>query len=79
MKLVLLVTWLIPHQPPTSYQVPFDSGGLCEIARQSVLADARRLIAEHNQIYINQGKALGMDPSILMDVPPSVSAICVVQ
>ena len=39
MKFVLLVTWIVWHQPPNSYQVIFNSAEACEAAKQSVLAD----------------------------------------
>ena len=45
MKWVLLVTWLVPQQPPNSYQVQFATAGLCNEAANQVRADAARIEA----------------------------------
>jgi len=44
---VLLVTWIVSGQPPSSYQTTFNSAEACELARNAVLADGQRLRAEH--------------------------------
>ena len=46
---VLLVTWFVSGQPPSSYQTTFNSAEACEAARNAVLADGRRLKAELEQ------------------------------
>ena len=43
---VLLVTIMVPQQPPSSYQMTFKSGALCESARAKVLNDMRRVQQE---------------------------------
>jgi hypothetical protein len=79
MKFVLLVTWLVSGQPPNSYQVSFSSAEACEAARQGVLADGRRVKAEHDQVQI--AKALGQDPAIFLagNRSPNVTAVCAAQ
>jgi len=42
-KTVLLVTWIVFGQPPSSYQVTFDSAEACDKAREAVLSDGMRL------------------------------------
>lgn len=81
MKFVLLVTWLVSGQPPNSYQVIFSSAEACEAARQGVLADGRRVKAEHDQVQINAAKALGTDPAIFLagNLSPNVTAVCAAQ
>jgi hypothetical protein len=36
---VLLVTWIVSNQPPSSYQTTFNSAEACEAARNAILAD----------------------------------------
>ncbi len=43
MKAVLLVTWLIFGQSPSSYQVEFDTAEKCGQARSTVLLDYERV------------------------------------
>ncbi len=43
MKTVLLVTWLIFGQSPSSYQVEFDTAEKCAQARSTVLLDYERV------------------------------------
>ena len=43
MKAVLLVTWLIFGQSPSSYQVEFDTAEKCDQARSTVLLDYERV------------------------------------
>ena len=45
MKWMLLVTWLVPQQPPNSYQVQFATEGLSTDAAERVRADAARIQA----------------------------------
>jgi hypothetical protein len=40
---LLLVTWLAYDQPPSHYQVPFNSNEACEAARQQLIKDAERI------------------------------------
>jgi hypothetical protein len=43
---ILLVTWIVSGQPPSSHQATFTSAEACNAARDAVLADGRRLKAE---------------------------------
>jgi hypothetical protein len=75
---ILLVAWLIPGQPPLSYQVAFSSEEACVAARDAVLADGRRVKAEHDQVQINAAKATEVDPALFLasKQSPDVSAVC---
>ena len=76
---LLLVTWLMPEQPPSNYQVAFNSSELCEAARLKVLSEAQRV----RQDKIDQAVRSGVDQftaaRVLMLNAPSVSAVCVAQ
>jgi hypothetical protein len=78
---VLLVTWIVSDQPPSSYQTNFFSAEACAVARDAVLADGRRLQQEHDQRQINAAKAIGKPPELFLSQfrPPAVSAVCVAQ
>jgi hypothetical protein len=39
---VLLVTWIVSGQPPSSYQTTFNSAEVCETVRDAVLTDGQR-------------------------------------
>ena len=43
-KIVLLVTSIVSGQPPSSYQVNFDSCEKCNAARDAVLGDRYRVV-----------------------------------
>ena len=43
MKVILLVTWIVFGQPPSSYQVEFDSTEKCAAAHNVLVAEQRRL------------------------------------
>ena len=43
MKALLLVTWIIPGQAISSYQVPFPTMALCRDAVQALKADVSKL------------------------------------
>jgi hypothetical protein len=49
MKFLLLVTWFVSGQPPSSYQATFNSAEACEVARKAVLADGQRFKDEQYQ------------------------------
>jgi hypothetical protein len=40
---LLLVTWLAYDQPPSHYQVPFNSNEACEAAQQQLIKEWPRL------------------------------------
>ena len=46
---ILLVTWLVYDQPPSSYQTTFDLTAACQQAREKVLAENARLSALQRQ------------------------------
>lgn len=75
---ILLVTWLIYGQHPSSYQTPFSSMETCQKARAAVLAENDRLQAEEDR----RTAATRAQPGVLAynpPIPPSVSAICAAQ
>lgn len=78
---ILLVTWLIPGQPSNSYQVTFFSEEACVVARDAVLADSRRVKAEHDQVQIDAAKASGVDAVLFLasKESPAVTAVCAAQ
>ena len=43
MKIVLLVTWIVSGQLPSSYQGTFDSWEKCDAAKEAVLRDRDRV------------------------------------
>jgi hypothetical protein len=71
MKVVLLVTWIVSLQPPSSYQVTFDSWEKCEAAKNAVLDDRARVL---KQGWGGTGYIMG--PGIHL---PVVSAVCAAQ
>jgi len=78
---ILMITWLIPGQPPNSYHVTFFSEEACVAARNAVLADSRRVKEEHDQVQIDAAKATGVDPALFLasKQSPDVSAVCAAQ
>jgi hypothetical protein len=78
---ILMVTWLIPGQPPHSYQVMFYSEEACVAARDAVFADGRRVKADHNQVQIDAAKASEVEPALFLasKQSPDVSAVCAAQ
>ena len=69
---VLLVTWMVFNQPPSSYQVEFSSMQACEAARDYILKDGQLLAAE------SQRKPAGLAANAIYNPgpPPRVTAIC---
>ena len=79
---VLLVTWIVSGQPPSSYQTTFTSAEACEAARNAVLADGQRIKTDYNQRIINGAKSIGQQPDVMlmMNHPaPAVTAVCAAQ
>jgi hypothetical protein len=62
---MLLVTWLVPQQPPSNYQVEFSTQGLCLQAAAQVQADAQRI-----EVFARANAPI---------LFPIVSAVCVLQ
>jgi hypothetical protein len=72
---ILLVTWIIYGQPPSSYQTQFGSPENCQSARLSVLGEAIRLNAEQD-VYVAKVRATG---AIYNPPPRQVTAVCAAQ
>jgi hypothetical protein len=66
MKVVLLVTWIVSGQVPSSYQVTFDDWEKCSTARDAVLQDRDR-VRQQMGYYVPFGTSV------------SVSAVCAAQ
>jgi len=49
MKTILLVTWLVCSQSPSSYQVEFDTSAKCTQAKDALLSDYQRLYGPPSQ------------------------------
>jgi hypothetical protein len=75
---ILMVAWLVPGQPPYSYQVTFFSEEACVAARNAVLADGRRIKAEHDKVQIDAANATGVESALFLASKQSadVSAVC---
>jgi len=78
---ILLVTWLIPGQPPNNYQVMFYSEEACIATRDAVIAEGRRVKAEHDKVQIDAARDTGENPALFLASKPSpnVSAVCAAQ
>ena len=63
MKVLLLVTWFVYAQPPSSYQVPFTSMAACAVAQAEIIKEVARL--------------KGGDTARIS--APQVSAVCATQ
>jgi hypothetical protein len=78
MKFLLLVTWIQSGQPPSNYQVPFNTGEACELARLQVIKDADRMRQDKIDQALRSG--LGQTMAGLQGAASaSVSAVCVAQ
>ena len=64
MKVVLLVTWIVSLQPPSSYHVEFDSLEKCEAAKLAVLDNREQMVKA-------MGAVIGSGTHLLM-----VTAVC---
>jgi len=76
---VLLVTWIVSGQPPSSYQATFNSAEACEAARNAVLAEGQRL---KNEYYQNALTGMGGDQRKAARISmgaPTVTAVCAAQ
>jgi hypothetical protein len=78
---VLLVTWFIAGQPPTSYQTGFTSVEACEAARLAVFADGDRLRQSIYDDAVRKGRAVGLPDNMggASAILPSLTAVCVAQ
>ncbi len=82
MKFLLLVTWFVAGQVPTSYQVPFEAGDGCTNAAAQLQREAERLTLNHKAVVQENLKIFtaqsGVIPAPALGGPLySISAICV--
>ncbi len=70
MEYILLVTWFLLDQAPTSYQVRFGSGGACAQARVELQKEETRFKAESKSEMVDNMEVSG-PPA------PRLSALCV--
>lgn len=68
---ILLVTWFAVGQPPSSYQVQFETADACLQARDAIFAEAARLKAEAAQ---RDAAAVGV--VLTPGLAPYATAIC---
>ena len=77
MKYILLVTWFAYGQPPSSYQVIFNTAEACASARMAVMFEAERIlndVKERVAAAAKQGTYLPASASA-----PTVSTACTPQ
>jgi hypothetical protein len=75
---LLLVTWIVSDQPPSSYQVTFNSAEACEVARKAVLADGQRFKDERYQKMLAMTGNQQISALASLEAP-KVTAICAAQ
>jgi hypothetical protein len=77
MTWLLLVTWIIPGQPPqtSSYQTQFSSQQTCAAARDDVLRSTQAI---REQMWAEAGNNQRMQQALLL-MFPHVSAVCSAQ
>ncbi len=68
MKVVLLVTWIVSGQPPSSFQVEFDSWEKCGVAHDAVLQDRERAVKTMGTMIMGPGTHI-----------PIVSVVCAIK
>jgi hypothetical protein len=76
MKVLLLVTWIIPNQAAHSYQVPFTSMAACEAAR-TVLDKEVSLLRIAQDAHL--ARLRQMVTNVAPGPYPQVVAVCVTQ
>lgn len=75
MTWILLVTWVIPGQPPATSQAQFHSQQACAAARDDVLKSGQEL---RQQIWTDAGSDGDLQTVAKMSFP-HVSAVCAAQ
>jgi hypothetical protein len=75
MTWILLVTWITPGQPTTSYQKQFSSQQTCAAARDEVLKSA---LALRQQMFADAGGNQNLQIVVSMKYPYA-SAVCSAQ
>jgi hypothetical protein len=58
MKILLLVTWFVYGQSPTSYQVSFSSMAACETVQSDLVKEAARLKVDTTRLNTPQVSAV---------------------
>jgi len=58
MKVLLLVTWFVYGQSPTSYQIPFNSMATCEAVQSDLIKEAARLKVDTTRFNTPQVSAV---------------------
>lgn len=79
MKYLLMVTWIYPHQPPTNYQIEFDTQAACMTARTAVYEQAVELRQSALAEVRTKAKVARIAPNLLEAGVqfPDASAACV--
>jgi hypothetical protein len=72
---ILLVTWIVSGMAPSSYQTPFSTMATCEEAKNKILAEREKLVAEEND-YVATIRKQGV---IQLPRNIAVTAICTAQ
>ena len=75
---LLLVTWIVVGQQPSSYQVRFESSEACEAARKVISQDAGRIADELLMPNGTPTSPQGFRLETKERPPLAVSALCVV-
>lgn len=74
---ILLVTWIIFGQPPTSYQVQFSDQAACDAARDKILGEAVTLRLQELQRDADIEEKLKATGGLHMpSEPPRVVVVC---
>jgi hypothetical protein len=75
--IVLLVTWIVAGQPPSSYRQEFTSAQACASAKSQIESDATRMKQEQDQRNAETERRTG--GTIIPADPPRVSVVCVAK
>jgi hypothetical protein len=86
MKWILLVTWIVAGQPPSSYQAEFDTADACETARREQVENQIQMVKEldaaakgifSGPYYSDPGfRQLAISGWLSQHPPPLLSASC---
>ncbi len=77
---LLLVTWFVPGMPPSSYQTNFETEQNCQVARDAVHAEERRILVSYMQRADAATGGQGQPASMLaLSLAPTVTSVCVPQ
>lgn len=56
MKVVLIGTWLMLHQPPVPFQVEFNSVNACKAAAQEIMMRFEQGLSERGRLMHEEGR-----------------------